>query len=510
MLRRILFVLIVLSFGLTNHIFGQARPLVLEDLFRIQRISDPVVSPDGKWVVFTVASSDLKANKMTTDLWISSIDGKTNRQLTSDPTHDRHATWAPDSRSIAFESTRSGKSQIWTMNLEGGEAKQITNISTEATQPLWSPDGKNIAFVSSVFPEYSELPFQESEQWNKRIVEEREKAIVKARIITNLMYRHWDSWVDGKRQHLFIQPVQGGDPRDITPGNHDAIPTSSTFSGGIDFAFSPDGSQIAYTVPPSKNEAMDTNHDVHLVSVTGGKPSSIAAGPTAEGYPRFSPNGRYIAFRAQKVPGYEADRWQLYVYDRTTGQSHSITESFDGIVETPAWAADSKSLFFTAEEKGNRSIFRANVSSKGEVKRILERGSNSSLQVTSDGKMLIFVNESAVHPAEVYRSNTDGKNVQAITGMNRQLFGTLNVPAPESIWYAGEGNTKVQAWLFKPPVFNPARKYPLVLLIHGGPQGAWLNAWSYRWNPALWAAQGYVVLAPNPRGSTGFGQKFHR
>ncbi len=275
MFRRVLSLFLFISLCAVSYIWSEPRPLILSDLFRMRRVSEPVLSPDGKWIVFTVASPDLAGNKLGTDLWMISIEGQMLRQLTNSPAQDRHAAWSPDGKWVAFESTRSGNSQIWLISSEGGEAKQFTNISTEASTPVWSPDGKRIAFVSAVFPEFSEKPFKESNELNQKKLEEQEKALVKARVINNLLYRHWDSWVDGKRQHIFIQPWAGGDPIDLTPGNRDAIPTASIFSGGIDFTFSPGGDQIAYTATPNENEAWNTNHDIYQISVNGGKPGVI-------------------------------------------------------------------------------------------------------------------------------------------------------------------------------------------------------------------------------------------
>lgn len=487
----------------------ERRPLELPDMFAVKRLSNPAVSPDGKWVAYTVTLPDLNTNKNSSDLWLVSINGGTPRQLTTHPANDRKAAWSPDSKTLAFESTRSGTSQIWVLDLLAGEPRQFTSLSTGASDPVWSPDGKLIAFVSEVFPEFSERPFAESDDLNRKKLDDLENGLVKARMITGLLYRHWDNWVDGKRKHIFVQPVAGGEPRDITPGNRDAVPTSTTFSAGIDYGFSPDGKEIAYTATPVpvREESWSTNHDVYTVSVTGGPPNLITTNPAADGYPRYSPDGKYIAYRAQATPGFEADRWQLMLYDRTSGQTRSLTANFDAVVKTPVWSPDSKRLYFEAHEKGNEPIFTVSVAGS-DVKRIFDRNVNTNLGITPDGKNLVFTHTSAVRPIEVYRASVDGKNTAQITHANDDLFARLDIPAPESIWYEGDGGTRIQAWLFKPPGFDPSKKYPFVFLVHGGPQSAWMNSWSYRWNPALWAAQGYVVMAPNPRGSTGFGQQF--
>jgi dipeptidyl aminopeptidase/acylaminoacyl peptidase len=482
------------------------RPLQIDDLFKIQRVSEPDLSPDGKWVVFTLTTSDVEANKNTTDLWLASIDGTEVRRLTSNTANDRRGVWSPDGKWIAFESTRSGSSQIWLINPQGGEATQFTGIATEASSPVWSPDSRMIAYLSSVYPEFSSKPYGESNELNRKKDEEKEKNPVKARVYTRLFVRHWDTWADGKRQHIFVQPVGGGDPKDITPGDRDAVPNSGTFSAGVDFAFSPDSKQVAYTAAPTEKEAWNTNYDVYAVSVNDGLAVQITANPAADGYPQYSPDGKYIAYRAQSAPGYEADRWQLQLYDRATEKSRSITADFDESVGTPVWSPDSKSLYFESEDQGRVPLFQATVA--GVVTKVFDRHSNSAVSISRDGKTLVFLEESLSRPSEVYRFGLSDQKAIQVTKTNDEMFAGLDIPAAESITYAGEGGTTVQAWLMKPPGFKAEQKYPLIYMVHGGPQSAWHDSWHYRWNLAMWAAQGYVVMAPNPRGSTGFGEKF--
>lgn len=487
----------------------EKRALELADMFGIKRISEPALSPDGKWTVYTVTTPNLADNKNSSDLWLVSSTGGTPRQLTTHPANDRKATWSPDGKWIAFESTRSGKSQIWLITPEGGEARQFTTLSTGANDAVWSPDGRMLAYVSEVFPEYSDKPFAESDQLNAKRLDQLENGNVKAKVITRLLYRHWNSWVDGKRKHIFIQPVAGGEPRNLTPGDRDAVPTSSTFSAGIDFAFSPDGKEIAYTATPYPvhQEAWSTNHDIYTVQVGGGTPKQLTTNPAADGYPRYSHDGKYIAYRAQSVPGFEADRWQLMLYERASGKIRSLTDNFDAAVETPIWSPDNKRLYFGAQEKGNEPVFTVSVNGN-DVKKVFDGAVNEQFGISPDGKTLFLTRASAVRPAELYSVGADGRALLRLTAVNDELFAGLTLPEPESVWFDGEGGTKVQSWLFKPPRFEPDRKYPLIYLVHGGPHSAWMNSWSYRWNPALWAAQGYVVMAPNPRGSTGFGQQF--
>src|SRR3954451_14337707 len=249
------------------------RPMTLADLVAFQRVADPQVSPDGKSVVYQVGTVDLDANKTSTNLWVAAADGKSPpRRLTTSTKSDRHPRWSPDGKQILFESTRSGDSQLWVIDVGGGEARQLTTISTGASNGIWSPDGKKIAFVSAVYPEFSEKPFAESDKKNKEKLDAAEKSPVKAKVFKQLFFRHWDEYVGDKRQHLFVVDAAGGEPRDVTPGDRDAYPTSTTFGVGDDFTFSPDGSHLVFTAVPEKHEAWSTNYDLCCVSVTNTSP----------------------------------------------------------------------------------------------------------------------------------------------------------------------------------------------------------------------------------------------
>ena len=502
--------------ALTTILAAQPRPMTVDDLLRMHRVADAQISPDGKQVAYVVTDVLKEENRTNSDVWLMAADGSgTPRKLTSSPKHDRHPRWSPDGKWIAFESTRGGTSQIYLLPADGGEARALTSLSTGASQPVWSADGKMIGFVSAVFAEFSSKPFAESDKLNKEKQDARDNGKVKARVITSLLFRHWDEWVEDKRQHLFVVKVKpdgtaDGEPRDVTPGPNDAVPTSSTFSAGDEYAFSPDGRELAFCAPPEKlrEQAWTTNHDVWSVNLqTGARQNLTAANPAADGLPRYSPDGKTLAYRAQARAGFEADKWDLWLLDRASGQRRNLTGSWPESVNAFTWAPDGKSIFIEAQEKGAEPVWSVSVAD-GRVTRLVAGGVNSDISVSRDGQWIAFSHQRMTQPAEIVRFRLGESAPQPLTKTNAELLKPLALPAPESVTVPGSGGAPIQMWILKPPGFSAGKKYPLVFWVHGGPQGAYLDAWSNRWNPQVWAAQGYVIAMPNPRGSTGFGQKF--
>ncbi|MFL5339245.1 MAG: S9 family peptidase, partial [Gemmataceae bacterium] len=464
-------------------------------------------------------------------LWIAATDGKGEpRQLTNAAgKKDHHPRWSPDGKRILFESNRSGETQLWVIGLDGGEAKQLTTISTGASDAIWSRDGKTIAFVSAVYPEYSEKPFKESDAANKKRMDEIEKSPVKAKVHTKLFYRHWDSYVKDKRQHLFVMSADGGEPKDVTPGDRDAFPTSDTFSTGDNFTFSPDGKYLIFTAVPEKDEAWNTNYDICRVPVTGGTTkweNLTKDNPAADSGPTFSQDGKYLAYRAQTRAGYEADRWQLMVAEvnpdgSLKGNPKSITKQNTFSVGEFVWSPvgyselnrpgpKDKSFIETHDLHGEVILnwMPAGGTSNGGGGVIDHRGVISSVSISNDGRIAFLSAQMNEPPAAFTYKPGVGEGFMLVSHANDKLLGELDLPRPEKVRVNGAGGAPMQMWILKPPGFDEKKKWPLVYLVHGGPQGAWEDGWSYRWCPELWAAQGYVVALPNPRGSTGFGQKY--
>ncbi len=522
----ILFVVLLLLTAPAAVFAEGKRPMTIDDLFRFKRLSDPQISPDGKLVVYVVGSVDLDGNKTSSSLWLAATDKGEPRPLTNTTKKDRHPRWSPDGKHILFESNRSGDNQLWIIDLDGGEARQLTTISTEASNGIWSRNGKHIAFVSAVYPEHSAKPFKESDALNKKRKEEIEKSPVKAKVHTKLFYRHWDAYVEDKRQHLFVMPFEptrsvsegNAEPKDVTPGDRDAYPTSNTFSTGDNFTFSPDGKYLVFTAVPAKEEAWSTNYEICRVPIEGGGKeweTLTKDNAAADSGPLFSPGGEKLAYRAQKRAGFEADKWELMMVETDSsgawkGKSRSLTGKLDHSAGDYVWLNET-ALLFTADEAGSTPYFLLTVDqAAANVQRLHFSGMSSALSSSPKTAQFAYLHATMSRPPEVFVADFPKQlnfRRENISHANEKLLAELDLPGPESVKVRVEG-AEMQMWILKPPGFDAAKKWPLAYLVHGGPQGAWEDGWSYRWCPELWAAQGYVVALPNPRGSTGFGQKF--
>ncbi|HXY00785.1 MAG TPA: S9 family peptidase [Candidatus Limnocylindrales bacterium] len=471
-----------------------------DDFIKLHRLSGAAVSKDGKWVAYAVSTPELEANRSLSNIWIVSTSGGDAIQVTQGG-RDNSPAWSPDGKTLAFISARDGNSQIYLLTMEGGEAKKLTQLSTGADLFHWSPDGKTIAFTSSVYPDCKD------DACNEKRDQDKEKSKVKARIYDHLLYRHWDHWSEGKRSHLFVVPTDASaTPRDLTPGADYDVPPEER-GGASDFNFSPDSQELCFTAVTDEVEAISTNADLFLVPVTGGAPKRITLQPGFDGNPAYSPDGRYIAYRAQLTAGYEADRWRVMLYDRQSGKIENLSESFDRNASELAWSPDSKTIYFLAENETLQPVYAMDARVGATPKKILD-GYNAEFAFSADGRTLVTMRNSITMPNEVFLSSADGSGLKQLTHANNAILANVELNEPESFWFDGAGGTKVQAMLLRPPKFSAAQKYPLLVLIHGGPQGVWSNDWHYRWNAQVFSGAGYVTLMINPRGSTGYGQKF--
>lgn len=476
------------------------RGMTIGDLITAVRVSDPQLSADGKRVLFTRTTTALDSGRRNSDVWIVPSDGSAApRQLIATDKTENTARFTPDGKRILFMSNRDGASQVYVADAEGRNIRQVTKLSAGVQSPMVvSLDGKKVAFVSDVFPQCKD------EDCNKRTKEAAEKDPVKVRVLTGLPFRHWDEWRTNIRHHIFISDIDSGDTRDVTPGDFDSPPH---FYEDGSIAFSPDSRSIAFVSnrDGKDKEMMSTNQDVWLVPIAGGEARKITTNPAADQQPLFSPDGKILAMKSQRRAGFESDRWYLDLYDQPGGTKRTLFETPDLSVDEFIFSDDGRTIFFTATDKSLLNLYSIPVS--GGMPKLVSKGGSIG-QIHAGPGVVVVAKSTLTSPPELFRFSSDGGSAKPLTNENASWLNQVAAPQYESLSVSGAAGASIQYWLLKPPNFDASKKYPVVFMIHGGPQGDWNDGWSYRWNPALWAAQGWVIAAPNPRGSFGFGQKF--
>ena len=479
------------------------RPFDVYTLQRVVRVSDPQISPDGSRVAFAAERVFLTENSKENHIWLVPVEGGEPRQATYQGESNSRPRWSPDGDSIAYVSDRSGKPQIWLMRADGSETRQITQLSTGADGVLFSPAGDRLVFQSRVYPKCGA-----DDACNARELEAAENDPVKAVLFERLLYRHWDSWDDGRVPHLFSIALDepGASPVDLTPGPQ-AAPTFSL--GGPDgYAISADGEELCFVRKTVARPEISTDTNLFTVPIAGGEIVKITSNAAADISPVYSPDGRYLAYRRQDRAGYESDRYRLIVLDRETGHARSLTDSIDRSVTSIAWAPDSSRIFFTTEDRGREPIFTALPDGSGQRMVIYGNAVHGDVQIAPDLKSIVYTAQSGSRPTAIYRSFSAGGAPVQLTHFNDELLETYETVPYEDVKYTAPDGIEIGGFLVKPAGFDAQKRYPLVVLVHGGPQGAWGEAWSYRWNAQVFAGAGYVVFLPNPRGSTGYGQRF--
>jgi dipeptidyl aminopeptidase/acylaminoacyl peptidase len=535
---------------------SQKHPFTFEDMMKLKRVGAPVPSPDSKWVVFDCVDVDLEANTRISHLWIVPANGPAaaGRRLNPTPNHEERPRFSPDGKRLIWTSKATDPTQIWVCDFDSGNGAlvgkphQVTSISMGADGGIWSPDGKNIVFVSAVYSDCKD------DACNKQRDEELKKSKVKAKIFTRLFYRHWSAFTEFKRSHLFVvdadaradrstdvpsvgqagvspaesqtpDKMSGGptgkmpvlQPRDLTPGDHDVPPFSL---GGQDmYAISPNGQEVAYTSNIDEVEATSTNDEIFVVPISGGTPKKISDSPGADTTPLYSPDGKYLAWRSQARAGFEADKWRMLVQDRQSGKTRDLTEKFDRSATSFAWMSgvEPAGIIAAAEDRGQSPIYVFFLGQGGpmSIDEDIESKQLHADDVVWNHDAIYFTRMSIDSPNEIWRVELSTAvlgvpmPVHQVTHMNDALLSQIDMQPLESFTFKGANDEEVQGFMVKPPEFDPNKKYPLKFLIHGGPQGAWGNDWTYRWNAELFAASGnYVVVMINFHGSTGYGQKF--
>ena len=496
----------ILMIVLSSSVLAQEKiPYTPDELWRFKSVSDPQLSPDGKWVAYVVSVTDLEKNTSNSDIWVLSSSGGEPKQMTTSPEGDHSPRWSPDGGTIAFVSSREDGSQIWLLPFEGGEARKLTDFPGGVSEIFWMPDGSSLIFVGRVYPDCEDI------ECTKERDEEKEEKKVKAMVHEHLLYRHWDTYEDGKAGHLFMISVDGGDPRDLTPElKYDAL-TYWLASAGREYDISPDGQHLYFSGNQDEDQAVSYNMEIFRVPFIGGEIEKITTNPAADSHPRISPDGNWLAYRATRRPGYESDRYELMVMNLAARKVQSLTQDVDLSVGTLFWSHDGKAIYFQAEDKGDINLF--SIPAKGgEVRTVIGgdgqagHGYHLNCQLSQDGSFFIYRFRDMTHLYEIYRCDKSGRRVRAISNVNQKMYETYHFPEAEEMWYEGDGGTKIHGFLVRPFDFDPNQTYPMMVRIHGGPQQ--MFGYAFRHEYSIFSGAGYVVFFCNPRGSTGYGQEF--
>ena len=480
------------------------RPMTFQDFAAVRNVSDPQVSPDGQWVLYSVRTTDVDANKRATVTRLQAANGSAARQFPDAATGATEARWSPDGKRIAYIA----KGQVWIADASGANARQISNVNGGASGPVWAPTGDRIAFVSGVYPDC------DSDGCNIERARAADTGKVKAHIADNLLYRHWTEWTPLTRSHLFIESPDGTGLRDVTSGIKYDVPPGP-FGGSEAYTFSPDGRELAYTAKDQgREDAWSTDLNVYTVPVSGGPPVAItAANRGADQNPVYSPDGRTILYASQARPGFESDRQRLMAYDRVSKTSRELLPAWDRNADAYAFSPGGNAIYLNTVDASRTKLYRTIRSTGGwSTPQLLTTGGNNfSPSVSGDGKTIAWLQDATERPAEVYVASLGSAglvNVRRLTHENDALLAQLKLNPAEDFWFKGADGDSVQGLLIKPPQYQAGKKFPVLLLIHGGPQGEWLDQWHGRWNFELFASPGFGIVAINPRGSFGYGQRF--
>ncbi len=500
-MQKLSILLITLIISLSQVTAQDQHPMTVDDMWAMKRIGSFDLSPDGKTIAFDQTTYSFETNKGNTDIYLIDSDGTNLRPFKTSDKNESSPKFSPDGR-LTFERD----SQIWIADLNGKNEKQLTDLYTGASGIVWSNDGTKFLFLSSVWPECK------TQECNKLKDEERANRGYQAEIFDELLYRHWNEWRDPKRSHLFIMDLQTNQYYDLTQGIETEIPTIALGSSQ-DYSISPDGKEAGFVMNATGEQAWNTNNDVYIVSLanlekgTAPEYQKISVSEGNDNQPVYSPDGKYIAFISMGRAGFEADKKTLVLYDRETGQLKNVSEQLDISIGKIVWAKDSQSIYFDSANEVNVSLYNIDINSS-DLSTVYEPYVNSELILSPGGNKLYFKQQRTTMPDEIFSINNNGRDLQKITDVNKKLLSQIKFGELDIFWSKGANGTPVESIIITPPNFDPNKKYPMIFLIHGGPQGAWTRDFHYRWNLQMFASPGYVVVAANPRGSVGYGQKF--
>lgn len=473
----------------------------VHDMLAMDRISDPRISPDGQWIVFVLRKTDLEANRGRTDLWLVGTDGRNLRRLTTHQASDFNPRWSFCGRRIWFLSTRSGSSQVWRIGIGGGEAEQMTDLPLNVGNLLIAPRKGRIAFTMEVFPEKG-CPFD-----TKKRLDEAASRKASGRVYDGIFVRHWDTWEDGRRSHLFIMNCADKKTVKLMAGM-DADTPSQPFGGPEEITFTHDGNGLIFTARNvGQKEPWSTDLDLYYVPADGSQePVCLTENNEAtDTIPVFSPDGKTLAYLAMSRPGYESDRLRIMLKSWPDGEAVELAPDWDYSPGTIVWSPDGNMILATAPNVGQTSLFALNASS-GDARILVREGTVSS--PSPFGKRIFFGMDNMKSPVELYSVQTDGTGLQALTKINGEKVAAARMGDYEQFSFKGWNDETVHGYIVKPCDFNPEEKVPVAFLIHGGPQGSFGNHFHYRWNPQAYAGAGYAAVMVDFHGSVGYGQAF--
>ncbi len=499
---RVVFLIVSASLApLANAQNPSPHPFSIHDMLAMERISDWRVAPDGQRIVFTLRTTDLEANKGRTDLWLVKSDGADLRRLTSHSAADNTPRWSPDGKSIYFLSTRSDSPQVWRIPPDGGEAEQITKEPLDIGAYVLSPDGSRLAISMEVF-----LDTPSPADTKKRLDEIAARKNT-GRVYDRLFFRHWDTWKDGRRSHVFVIPVAGGPAVNVMK-EMDADCPSKPFGGAEEITFTPDSKSVVFTARNvGSEEAWSTDLDLYVAPIDGSSPPRCLTEPNqaTDTQPLFSPDGKTLAYLAMSRPGYEADPYRIMLKPWPDGPPKVAAPNWDRSPGDWTWSADGKSIYAAAENIGQTSVFALDFAS-GNARTIVEKGNCTSPRVAVD--RIVYGMDTLHSPVELYSVKPDGSDVRTLTKVNADKLAAAQMGDAEQFSFEGWNKEKVYGYVVKPAQFDAAKKYPVAFLIHGGPQGSFGNHFHYRWNPQAYAGAGYAAVMVDFHGSTGYGQAF--
>ncbi|MEN8153527.1 MAG: S9 family peptidase [Acidobacteriota bacterium] len=496
-MKKITILILILAIPLL--ISGDGRNLKFEDMFKAGRLSALKISPNGENAIFSAKIPNLKNNNFKTDVYMVNLKDKKLKKITLLKGNYTSPEFLTDNV-ISYLSARDGDNQLYSFNLKSGKEKIVSDIKGGIDGYSWLPGKRSFVFLKEIFP--CKKNIKESLAMDEAI----EKNGVEVKVLKSLMYRVWNYWKNGKRSHVFLFKGKEKEALDLTPGNFDTPPLD--LGGKQDYTFSPDGKIFAYVKNVDKMVAISTNNDIFLKDMESGTEKNITLEKKGSDVnPAFSPDGNSIAYISMEREGFEADKHNITLYNVKSGKKNILTSDFKFSVKEFIFSPNGKYIYFNAYESIYVPLYRIRLKT-GKIEKLASKVYVSDLNITPDGRKIIFLNQTITYPKEVFQLSIKGKKLSKVTTFNDQIFKNVIMNPIETFTFKGAKGDMVEGALIKPPFFDKTKKYPMVFLIHGGPQGAWGDDFHFRWNMSLFSSPGYIVAAINFHGSVGYGQDF--